>query len=123
MAGIYDYPLMIEGDSVLGMTVNLKLTRVGVLKDLTNATVKMEVVRSKTSQVYKTLSSANANEILIQDIANCTVQILDFKAAELVDGDYHYRIWVEWLDGLTHTFMGGKFNIDRYPEEANPHKL
>lgn len=123
MAGIYNYPVMIQGDSILGMTVNLKLTRSGELKDLTNATVKMEIYRSRTSQVYKTLSSANANEILIQDIATCAVQILDFNDENLVDGDYHYRIWVEWTDGTIHTFMGGEFNIRRYPEAFNPHKL
>ena len=59
MAGIYNWQTQIEGDTIIGKSIQLAYTEGAAIKSLVGATVEMNIFRSKTSKIYATLTFAD----------------------------------------------------------------
>lgn len=110
MAGIYNFPIQLEDDSLKSWLFTLTYNENGVPRTLLNCNVIFEVYRGKSSKVYLRKESNNT-EIDILDPNTGDIRIPAIHDHGLKDDDYYYALRVEWLDGLDHTFIGGLMPI------------
>ena len=104
----YNFKKHKTGDTFNGVDFELLIN--GLPKDLTGATIKMQLKKDKNSPAVLTLSSTVPEQINITDALSGLFSIVN-QVISVPEGNYIYDIQFTFADGTVKTYISGGWPI------------